>query len=141
MDMVTQKGLDDPCLSKPGQITRTPLESLAGGHIQGRVWQTRKAGQQNLPMWKGKGQSEGEETSQDFQRNTKECQQLSCQLWNLRTFDHPRIKKDSKETRRRSARISMVYDKMLIVNNVGSEGKVHSDSEFAGTVCHGKILL
>lgn len=57
--MVTQKGLDDPCLSKPGQITRTPLESLAGGHIQGRVWQTRKAGQQNLPMWKGKGQSEG----------------------------------------------------------------------------------
>lgn len=93
MDMVTQKGLDDHCLSKPGQITRTPLESLAGGHIQGRVWQTRKAGQQNLPMWKGKAKVKGEETSQDFWRNNKEYQQLSCQNWNLRTFDLPRIKK------------------------------------------------
>lgn len=34
----------------------------------------------------------------------------------------PVLRKDTKETRRRSVRISIVYDKMLVVSNVMSEG-------------------
>lgn len=74
MAVVTQKGLDNHCFSKPGQITRTPLESLAGGHMEGRAWQTRKAAQQNLPMWKGKGKSE---RRRDLPGFLEECQRMS----------------------------------------------------------------
>lgn len=68
MDVVTQKGPDNHCFNKPGLISRTLIESLAGGHSQRRVWKTRKQVNRIYPYGRRMKKVKEEQTSLDFQR-------------------------------------------------------------------------